>query len=209
MMRVSFSLLLAFALLMTALAQPAQAAGNTCVYALGTIAGQTVTTPGVLVPIANTDMTVDPARVHVNESTHSILGYSLRLPGLDLGLDPTRLYVPGTTLGLPSFVLSLADLNLNNKTCVSFGVTTPAVPIHIPASALEIPGVQVDVPAVHMNILGQERVVGGKVILYNGRTIVVPGVDAVVPPQTIETPDSTIIFNLNGTLQSAHYMASR
>jgi hypothetical protein len=209
MRKVAFSLAIALAVLTTAFTRQAQATGNTCVYVFGTIAGRTVTTPGVLVPIPETSVTVDPGRVHVDETNQEILGYSLRIPGVEIEPEDRNLYVPGVNLSIPSFTVRLNDLNLSQKTCVSFGATTPAVPVHIPASALTIPGVVLDAPAIHMNILGQERTVGGQVIVYDGRTIVVPGVDVVVPPQAIETPDSTIIVDVNGTLQAAHYMAHR
>jgi hypothetical protein len=209
MKKIVISLLAALAVFMTTATRPAQATGNTCVYVFGTIAGRTVTTPGVLVPIPDTSIALDPGLVHVDETTQEILGYSLRLPGLGLEPEDRELYVPGVDGWIPSFTVRLNDLNLSQKTCVSFGVTTPAIPVHIPASALTIPGVVFDTPAIRMNVLGQQRTVGGQVIVYDGRTIVIPGVNTVVPPQTIETPDATIIADINGTLRAARYMAHR
>jgi hypothetical protein len=209
MMKVPFSVVAILALLMTAVSQPAQATGNTCVYVLGTIAGRTVTTPGLLIPVPDSTITVDPARVHVDETSHEILGYSVRVPGADLDPEARSLYVPGVTANVPSFSTTLADLDLAQQQCASYGATTPAVPVYVPESALTTPGVVLDVPAIYLNILGQERVVGGQVIVNDGRTIVVPGINTVVPPQEISTPDNSIVVDLNGVLCLVDYMVPR
>jgi len=209
MMKVPFSIVAALAILVSAVSQPAQAAGNTCVYVLGTVAGRTVTTPGLLIPIPDTTVTVDPARVHVDETNHEILGYSVRAPGVDEDPEAKTLFVGGVTANVPSFSTTLQDLDLTQVHCISFGVSTPAVPVYVPASALEIPGVVTEVPAIYINALGQERTVGGQVVIYDGRTIVVPGVNTVVPPQPVETPDLTITVDLNGALRTADYLIPR
>jgi hypothetical protein len=209
MMKVPFSIIAALALLFTAFSQPAQATGNTCVYVLGTIAGRTVTTPALLIPVPDSSFTVDPARVHVDEMNHVILGYSLTVPGAEADPEPQSLYVPGVTADVPSFSTTLADLDLADYRCASYGAMTPAVPVYIPASALDAPGIAYDVPAIYMNIMGQERVVGGQVIVHDGRTIIVPGVNTIVPPQQVETPDQTIIVDLNGVLQPIDHMIPR
>jgi len=206
MMKVRFSIVAILAILVSSVSQPARAAGNTCVYVLGTIAGRTITTPAVLIPVPDSTITADPARVHVDETNHQILGYSVRTPGADADPEPQTLYVPGVSANVPSFAASLQDLDLTQHQCASYGAITPAIPVYIPGSALEVPGVVLDLPVIYLNILGQERVVGGQVIVHDGRTIIVPGVDTVVPPQTIETPDNTIIVDLNGALQPINYL---
>jgi hypothetical protein len=185
------------------------ASGNTCVYVFGTVEGKTVTTPAVLITVPDNGAAVDPVRVHVDSANHEILGYSLSTPGADAETQPQTLYVPGISQEIPSYSATLSDLNIGNKTCVSFGVTTPAVPIYIPESSLQIPGTVVNVPAVYLNILGEKRVVNGHVINIEGKTIVVPGVNKVVPSQTVETPDQSVIVDLNGQLTSAHYLTPR
>ncbi len=187
----------------------ANAYGNTCVYVYGTVEGKTVTTPAVLITVPDSGATVDPVRVHVDPANHEILGYSLATPGADVETEDQTLYVPGISQEIPSFSATLNDLNIENKTCVSFGVTTPAVPIYVPESSLEIPGTVVEVPAVYLNILGEERVIDGQVISIEGKTIVVPGVNTVVPPITLETPDQSVTVDLNGQLTSAHYLTPR
>lgn len=182
------------------------ASGNTCVYVFGTIEGKTVTTPAILVPVPENSVAIDPVRVHVDSTNHEILGYSLTLPGIDFETEPKSIYTPGIKAEIPSYSITLNDLNIQNKTCVSFGVTTPAVPIHIPQSSLEAPGSVVNVPAVYLNILGEKRIVDGKVISIDGKTIVIPGVNAVIPSQTVETPDQSVSVDIFGSLKQAHYM---
>ncbi|MGM0879206.1 MAG: hypothetical protein ACQEWV_32370 [Bacillota bacterium] len=190
-------------------ANPAHASGNTCLYVFGTVAGKTVTTPAVLITVPDNGAAVDPVRVHVDPANHEILGYSLSTLGADAETEAQTFYVPGISQEIPSYSATLNDLNIENKTCVSFGVTTPAVPIYVPESSLQIPGTVVNVPAVHLNILGEKRVVNGHVISIEGKTIVVPGVNEVVPPQTVETPDQSVIVDLNGQLTNAHYLTPR
>ncbi|MGM7722128.1 hypothetical protein [Metabacillus sp. Hm71] len=184
----------------------ARASGNTCLYVLGTVEGKTVTTPAVLVTVPENGVAVNPVQVHVDPANHKILGYSLSTSGLDENTEPQSIYVPGNSKEIPSYSVTLEDLNIENKTCVSFGVTTPAIPIYIPESTLQIPGIIADVPSVTLNILGEKRVVNGQVFSIEGKTIVVPGVTEVVPSQTVETPDQSVTVNINGQLTSAHYL---
>lgn len=187
----------------------AAASGNTCVYLLGTIDGQTVTTPAVMVLVPESDILVDPIRVHVDPTTQEILGYTLKTPGLDQGTEEQYLYVPGVSqLLLPELATSIEDLVIDENFCVSYGVTTPAVPIYIPESALEVPGAVAEVGAIYMNIAGQaERVVDGHIITFDGHAIIVPGVNTVVPPVPVETPDASVTVDINGALETAHYLA--
>lgn len=182
------------------------AASNTCVYVFGEVEGKTVTTPAVLIAVPDNGVAVDPVRVHVDPANLEILGYSLSTPGIDAETEPQALYVPGLSHEIPAYSATLNDLNIENKTCVSFGVTTPAVPIYVPESSLQSPGAVVNVPAVYLNILGEKQVVDGKVIQVEGKTIVVPGVNTVVPPQTVETPDQSVTVDLNAELICAHYL---
>lgn len=186
----------------------AAASGNTCVYVLGTIDGQTVTTPALMVLVPESDILVDPIRVHVDPTTQEILGYTLKTPGIDQGTEEQYLYVPGVSqLLLPALSTSIDDLVIDENYCVSYGVTTPAVPIYIPESALEVPGAVAEVGAIYMNIAGQvDHVVDGHIITFDGHSIIVPGVNTVVPPVPVETPDATVTVDINGALQTAHYL---
>ncbi len=190
------------------LPRAAAAAGNTCVYVFGTINGYTVTTPAVLVVVPESELIVDPVRVHLDPTTQDILGYSLKVPGVDQGTEEQLLYVPGVSqLLLPALETSIDDLVIDENFCVSYGVTTPAVPIYIPESALQVPGGFVQVPAIYLNLVGQvERIVDGHLISFDGNTIIVPGVNTVVPPVTVETPDATVAVDLDGTLWIADYL---
>jgi hypothetical protein len=168
------------------LANLSHASGNTCVYVFGTINGQTVTVPSVMVLVPATSVTLGPLRVHVDESTPS-----------------QGIFVPGIDQQIPSFTVSINDVVLANKTCVSFGVTTPAVPVHVPASALTVPGTVVETPEITLNSLGVNRTVSGQVIKVEGRTIVVPGLDTALPSITAATPENSIAVSINGALHSA------
>lgn len=209
--RTAATLLLSAATALMALVglpRAASAAGNTCVYVFGTINGYTVTTPAVLVIVPESEIVVDPVRVHVDPTTQDILGYSLKVPGVDQGTEEQLLYVPGVSQQLlPALEASIDDLVIDESFCVSYGVTTPAVPIYIPESALEVPGGFVEVPAIYLNLVGQvERIVDGHIISFDGNTLIVPGLNTVVPPVTVETPDATVAVDLDGALWIADYL---
>ncbi|MGM0879200.1 MAG: hypothetical protein ACQEWV_32340 [Bacillota bacterium] len=187
----------------------ADTSGNTCVYVFGTVEGKTVTTPAVLITVPDNGATIDPVRVNVDPTNQEILGYSLSIPGADAETEPQTFYVSSISQEIPAYSATLNDLNIENKTCVSFGVTTPAVPIYVPESSLQTPGTVVNVPAIYLNILGEKRVVNGQVINIEGKNIIVPGVNEVVPPLTVETPDQSVIVDLNGELTGAHYLTPR
>lgn len=179
------------------------ATGNTCVYVLGTVNGRTITTPAVAVVVPASSVALGPLRVHVDPTTQNVLGYHIAVPGVDESTPALGVYVPGVNQTIPSFTVTLHDINVSNKTCVSFGVTTPAVPIHIPASALTIPGAVVETPEVAVNLLGIHKTVSGQIITVEGRTIVVPGVNETIPSLSIGTPDRTLQVNINGVLYTA------
>src|SRR5947209_4384716 len=107
------------------------AGGNTCVFVFGTIDGRTVTTPSIMIVVPPTNVALGPTRVHVDPTNQSILGFTLTTPGVDQTVNGTTLFVPGVDRTVPSFSATIDDLNVNNKTCVNFGVTTPAVPIEV------------------------------------------------------------------------------
>src|SRR5947208_5472633 len=115
------------------------AGGNTCVFVFGTINGRTVTTPSIMIVVPPTTVVLGPTRVHVDPTSQSILGFTLTTPGVDQTVNGTTLFVPGVDRTVPSFSATINDLNVNNKTCVNFGVTTPAVPIQVPATVLHTP----------------------------------------------------------------------
>lgn len=209
--RTAATLLLSAATALLALAglpRAAAAAGNTCVYVFGTINGYTVTTPAVLVIVPESEIVVDPVRVHVDPTTQNILGYTLKVPGLNQGTEEQILYVPGVSQQLlPALKTSIDDLVIHENYCVSYGVTTPAVPVYIPESALQVPGAVAEVGAIYMNLAGQvEHVVDGHIITFEGNSIIVPGVNTVVPEIPLGTPDATVAVDIDGMLWIADYL---
>jgi hypothetical protein len=186
----------------TELASTSQAeAGNVCAYVIGTVGGQKITTPSIAVIVPDTSIATDPIRVHVDETEQSIVGYSVRTPGIDHEIAGKNLFVPGPGLQLPSFQRTLPELGAQHGYCLAAGVTTPAVPIHIPASMLETPDVSVDVPAITVTYLGQQSTLPGRTLFLEGRQIVLPGADATVPPITVETPEKSVTVELEATYQ--------
>jgi len=158
----------------------AQGGGNTCVFVFGTINGQTVTTPSIMVVVPPTDVVLGPTRVHVDPSNQTILGFTLTTPGVDQTLNGTSLFVPGVDKTVPSFSATIDDLNVNSKTCVNFGVTTPAVEIDVPASALSVPGAVANTPEITIHALGVDKTVDGQTLTFAGQTILIPSIHEVV-----------------------------
>jgi hypothetical protein len=198
--RASFAVLLVgLATVMTPCATYAQlgGGGNTCVFVFGTINGHSVTTPSIMVVVPPTDVVLGPTRVHVDPVNETFLGFTLTTPGADQTVNGTSLFVPGVDTTVPSFTATINDLNVSQKTCVNFGVVTPAVEIDVPASALAVPGALVDTPEITINALGVQKTVSGQTLTIAGQTIVIPGMTEVVPSQTVGTPDQTIAVNLN------------
>jgi hypothetical protein len=172
--------------------------GNTCVFVFGTINGQTVTTPSVMIVVPATDVVLGPTRVHVDPVSETFLGFTLTIPGADQTVNGANLFVPGVDQTVPSYAATINDLNVNYKSCVNFGVTTPAVEIDVPASALAIPGALVDTPEITINALGVQKTVSGQTLTINCQTIVFPSINEVAPSVTAGTPDQTIAVDLNG-----------
>src|SRR5436305_9720025 len=130
------------------------AGGKTCVFVFGTINGRTVTTPSIMIVVPPTDVVLGPTRVHVDSTSQNILGFTLTTPGVDQTVNGTTLFVPGVDQTVPSFSATINDLNVSNKTCVNFGVVTPAVEIDVPADLLAVPGVVLITPEITINALG-------------------------------------------------------
>ncbi|HYD79673.1 MAG TPA: hypothetical protein VEC06_07685 [Paucimonas sp.] len=200
--------ILASVIVASSLSLPAigQAAGNTCVYVLGNVSGYSVTTPALMVVVPETIVNLGPLRVQVDPTYQNVVGYHVATPELDAAAPGQSLYVPGLQRTIPSYSATIHDVNIAHKTCVSFGVTTPAVPVHVPASALAVPGAVVETPEITLNALGVSKTVRGKVITVAGQTIVVPGLDAVVPSVTANTPDKTIAVYFNQRVYPAKVM---
>jgi hypothetical protein len=182
-------------------------ADPTCAYVFGQVNSVTVATPALVVFVPASGADIQPIRVHVDEEDHSIVGYSLRTPGVDQGVDPRAIFVPSIEYTINPIVATIPQLTVATSTCLNFEASTPAVPVHIPASVLNIPGAFVDVPAISLNILGRPVTTPGKIIIYEGKTIVIPAFDAVVPGVSAGTPAESITVDVNGTLKSARYLA--
>lgn len=180
------------------------AGGNTCVFVFGTIDGRTVTTPSIMIVVPPTNVVLGPTRVHVDPTTQDILGFTLTTPGVDQPVNGTTLFVPGVDRTVPSFSATINDLNVDNKTCVNFGATTPAVPIQVPATVLQTPGALVSTPEITINALGVHKTVDGYTLTIEGQTIVIPGVNETVPSITAATPDKTIAVDFNGVAEYAN-----
>src|SRR5437660_3546222 len=165
---------------------------NTCVFVFGTIEGRVVTTPAIPIVVPPTTVVLGPTRVHVDPATQTIQGFTLTTPGADQTVNGTTLFVPGVNKTVPSFSATIDDLSVSNKTCLNFGVTTPAIPIDIDTIILQTPGAEVNTPETTINPLGVHQTVDGQTITLYGQTIVIPGKHVVVPSRTIDTPDKTI-----------------
>ena len=200
--RIFLALLFALTIVLMPFAANAQVGGggNTCVFVFGTINGQTVTTPSIMVVVPPTDVVLGPARVHVDPDSLTILGYTLTTPGVDQTVNGTELFVPGVDKSVPGYSATNDDLNVSQKTCLNFGVSTPAVEIDVPATALAVPGAVVDTPEITINALGLHRTVSGQTLTRQCVTIVIPGVTETVPSRTVGTPDQTIAVDLNGSV---------
>jgi hypothetical protein len=192
-----------------ALAVPGIAlADPTCVYVIGEVNSVTVSTPAVIIPVPDTEATVQPVRVHLDETEQNIVGYSVRTPGVDEGTDPKTVFVPGTEVTINPIVATTPELPLQAHRCVNQTVSTPAIPVYIPESVLTTPGAVLTVPAIELNILNQPVTTAGKVIELPSKTIVIPAFETAVPGVSVTTPDQTIVVNFStgGTLESAAFM---
>ncbi len=181
----------------------------TCVYILGEVNSVTVATPAIIIPVEDSSAEVQPVRVHVNEEDHSIIGYSLRTPGVDEGTDPTAVFVPGTEITVAPIVATTPVLPLQVGRCVHQSVTTPAVPVYIPASIINVPDAGIQVPVIELNVLGHPISTRGKVIPLQGSTLVIPEFETAVPSVTWETPaeEITIRFSTGATIRDVQHLS--
>ncbi|HZI05743.1 MAG TPA: hypothetical protein VEZ71_17060 [Archangium sp.] len=182
-------------------------ADPTCVYVIGHVNGRTVATPAVTVVVPDSDAAIQPIRVHLDETAQTILGYSVRVPGLNADSDGSPVFVPGISQHIPSISFTLPDLNLTPSRCVNVdGVSTPAVPVYVPASVLTLPGATADVGGILINLVGYPVTAPGKVITFDGKQIIVPELSAGVPSVPVGTPNQSITLDINGTVTSARYL---
>jgi hypothetical protein len=185
-----------------ALAEP------TCVYVISKVDSVTVTTPAVAVIVPGSDSDTQPVRVHLDEQEQVILGYSVRVPGVDVGTEGNMVFVPGIAQHIPSISTTLPELNISPSRCVNVdGVSTPAVPVHIPASVFTVPGAVADVGAIFINIVGHPVTAPGQVITFDGKQVVIPERNAAIPSVPVGTPNQSITFDVNATLTSARYLS--
>jgi hypothetical protein len=187
------------------------AAAPTCVYVFTHLDGATVATPAVPVVVPALSALADPIRVHLDETAQNIVGYSLKIPGLDLGTEGTPLFaLPEFSTEIPSFSFTLPELNYNPYRCVNVeNVELPAIPVKIPASALVLPGFLVDVGQVVFNIGGDELAVLGKVLRFNGKQIIIPELNLGTPAIPVGTPQKSIEIHLDGSWQNFRYLPHR
>ncbi len=192
-----------------AMAAPSLAmAEPTCAYVIGHVDSYTVATPTVILVVPDSDAAVQPVRVHLDETAQSILGYSVRVPGGNAGTDGSPVFVPGIAQTIPSISFTVPQLNLTPSRCINIdGVSTPAVPVYVPASVFTLPGGTADVGGIVLNIVGNPLTAAGTLISFDGKTIVIPEQDTAIPSVPVGTPDQSIIVNINGTLESAYYLA--
>jgi hypothetical protein len=175
-----------------------------CVFVLGEVNSVTVATPAIVIPVPGSSAEVQPVRVHVNEEDHSIIGYSVRTPGVDEGTDPTAVFVPGTEVTVAPIVVTTPTVEpIEEARCVHQSVSTPAVPVYVPESMINVPDAGIQVPVIELNILGNPISTRGKVIPLQGSTIVIPSFEAVVPGVTVETPPGEITIRF-ATGQALH-----
>lgn len=192
-----------------ALAAPSIAmADPTCVYVMGVVNSVTVATPAVIIPVPDSEVDVQPVRVHVDATEQNIIGYSVRTPGVDEGADPDRVFVPGTEVTINPIVYTSPELPLEAHRCVNQTVSTPAIPVYVPGSIITTPGASVNVPAIELNILGRPATTPGKVIILEDATIVIPDFTAYVPSVSATTPNETIVvhFGTNGLVEQAKHL---
>ncbi len=179
----------------------------TCVYVIGHVNSYTVATPAVTVVVPDSDAAIQPIRVHLDETAQTIIGYSVRLTGLNLESDGSPIFLPGISQHIPSVSFTVPELHLTPNRCIDLnGVSTPAVPVYIPASALTLPGATADVGGIILNIMGQPLTAPGKVITFDGKQIIIPEQNSGVPSVPVGTPDQSITVDVNGTLTSARYL---
>lgn len=176
-------------------------AADTCAYITGTVQGNAVATPAVLIVTPAVSVVTTPARVIVDATSQSIIGYQLNTPLVDGTLPGDGVFVPAHQAGLGAYVASLDQLNLGAFRCINLGVTTPAVPIYVPASFLELPGTVTTTPGTTLTISQKQVTVPAVTVALPGRDVVVPGVNETVQPIHVETPAQSVVINRQVAVQ--------
>jgi hypothetical protein len=186
-------------------------AGTTCVYVIGQVGGQTVTTPAFPIVIPASEALTDPVRVHLDEAAQDIIGYSLALPGADAGTEGTPLFsIPAISETLPGFSLHIPLVNLARYRCVdASGASVPAVPYFIPGSAFTLPGGFVDVGAVFFNLTGRRFAVPGKLLTFDGKQVIIPTQSGNTASVPVTTPDSSVTLDLDNASYTLRYLRPR
>lgn len=182
-------------------------ADPTCAYVLGHVDSVTVATPAIIIAVPDSSADVQPVRVHLDETEQTIIGYSVRIPGVDRGTEAKTVFVPGISWTIPAIFATIPELSVATGTCVNLGVSTPAIPVYVPESVLNVPGGAVEVPSISLNILGNPVTTPGKVIPLEGKTLIIPEMGTTVPGVEVGTPAESIVVNVNGTVQTARYLA--
>jgi hypothetical protein len=180
-----------------------------CAYVIGEVGGQSFSTPAVPIYVPDTTATVQPVRVHVDPTTQTILGYSVRTPGVDQGTDEKTVFVPGIDTSIPSIVATIPELGITTYRCLDAGVSTPAIPVYVPASALTTPGAVAEVPSIELNALDHDFTTCGQAILLPSKTVIIPSQSAMVPGVSATTPEETLIVEIDATHYPSHYLPSR
>lgn len=176
-------------------------ASDTCAYITGTVQGNAVATPAVLVITPAVSVVTTPARVVVDETTQSIIGYQLNTPLINGTIPGDGVFVPAHQAGIGAHVATLDDLNLGAFRCINLGVTTPAVPIYVPPSFLDLPGTVTTTPGTTLTISHKQVTVPAVNVALPNRDVLVPGVNQTVPPLHVETPQQSIIINRQVAVQ--------
>ena len=182
-------------------------ADPTCAYVIANVDSYTVATPAVAVVVPGSDGTTQPIRVHVDETGQTILGYSVRVPGVDFETDGQGVFVPGISQHIPSIAVTIPQIGLTPSRCINVdGVSTPAVPVYIPASVLTLPGATGEVGSIIINLVGHPVTTPGQFITFDGKTSVIPAVSGSVPSVPVGTPNQSITVDVNGAVSSARYL---
>ena len=182
-------------------------AAPTCAYVLGKVDSITYATPAVAVVVPPSDASIQPIRVHLDETSQTILGYSVRVPGADAETDGTPVFLPGVAQYIPSISTTVPAVDGSQSRCVNVdGIETPAVLVKIPSSVFTLPGATAYVGGAIFNIVGTHVTAPSQLIMFDGTTIVIPEREAGIPAIPVGTPNQSIIVDINGALTRATYL---
>lgn len=183
-------------------------ADPTCVFVVGSVDSVQVATPAVIVVVPDSEAGVQPVRVHLDEQEQTILGYSVRTPGVDEGANPPAVFVPGTEATVEPIVANTLQLPIETGRCQHAGVSTPAIPVYVPGSVINTPGASVPLPAIELNVLGRPVTTSGQAITLESKTIIIPAYERGIPSVSVGTPDETITvtFSTNGAIETVKHL---